>query len=75
MRALMILLLIIAILILPFFMGKWCRYNTELLVLHYSEKEIHFPNWPFVVGAYCTQASLPYGVITEIWTRTVGVKK
>lgn len=73
-RIILILLLIVLIGLMPYFMGKWCRYNTELLTSHYMEKEIKLPNFPFVLGAYLTQCGLPYGIITDIWARCIGVK-
>lgn len=74
MKVFIVLLLVVAIVIAPYFLGRWCRYNTELLTSHYLEKEIKLPNFPFVLGAYFTQCGLPYGIVTDIWARVVGTK-
>lgn len=73
-KLLFFLIILILCLILPFFMGRWCSFNTELLVNHYLEKNIDLPNWPFVLGAYFSQLGLPYGIITEIWCKVIEVK-
>ena len=74
MGVLLVICLIIFVCLLPFFMGKWCSYNTELLVNHYMKTNIDLPNWPFVLGAYLTQCALPYGIVSEVWCHCVGVK-
>ena len=74
MEVLIKLLLVVLIVIMPCFMGRWCRYNTELLTSHYIGREIKLPNFPFILGAYFTQCALPYGIVTDIWARVIGVK-
>jgi len=57
------------------YIGKWCCHNTELLVSHYMEKTIVLPRWPFILGACFTHViGLPYGIVSEIWVRTVDAK-
>jgi len=74
MKLIVIMALVVLMFFLPAFMGRWCRYNTELLVTHYFDKQIELPNWPFVIAAYITQSALAYGIITEIWCQIQEIK-
>jgi len=74
MKVIFACILILFVLVCPIWMGQWCSYNTELLVEHYSGDEVSLPDWPFVIGAYCTQCALPYGIVTEIWCHVVEKK-
>jgi len=72
---LVISVLIIGCLLTPFLFGRWCSYNTELLINQdkaISEK-IDLPNWPFVLGCF-SQLGLPYGIVTEIICQAKGLK-
>ncbi len=71
---LLVVFIIVFMLLLPFHMGKWCAHNTELLASHYMEKSITMPRFPFILGAYFTQAGLPYGIITEVWCQIIDIK-
>ena len=70
-----IAIIVLVIFIIQAFIGVWCCNNTNLLLTHHLEREIQLPKWIFILGAEFTQVvGLPYGLITEVWCRVIGVK-
>jgi len=64
-------LLILAILVAPYFVGIWSCNNTSEIVSHYSQEYVNLPKLPFIVGSYLTQLGIPYWVVTEIWKNII----
>ena len=66
---------VVIVLIVNALIGVWCCNNTNLLLTHYLEREIQLPKWLFIIAAELTTVvGLPYGLITEVWCRVIGIK-